>query len=103
MKPDLNIALLNAAQEIISRFSPLIEDEYERSRLSSWGALILISAMKLDEAGDSLDKENRDIIEWLLSNSRIKMLFASSLSLPSLIIDELVTFLSIKNHLFSLN
>ena len=29
MKPDLNIALLNAAQEIISRFSPLIEDEYE--------------------------------------------------------------------------
>ena len=71
MKPDLNIALLNAAQEIISRFSPLIEDEYERSRLSSWGALILISAMKLDEAGDSLDKENRDIIEWLLSNSRI--------------------------------
>jgi uncharacterized protein YutE (UPF0331/DUF86 family) len=72
MKPDLNIALLNAAQEIISRFSPLIEDEYERSRLSSWGALILISAMKLDEAGDSLDKENRDIIKWLLSNSRIK-------------------------------
>ena len=72
MKPDLNIALLNAAQEIISRFSPQIEDEYERSRLSSWGALILISAMKLDEAGDSLDKENRDIIKWLLSNSRIK-------------------------------
>ena len=72
MKPDLNIALLNAAQEIISRFSPLIEDEYERSRLSSWGALILISAMKLDEAGASLDKENQDIIEWLLSNSRIK-------------------------------
>ena len=55
MKPDLNIALLNAAQEIISRFSPLIEDEYERSRLSSWGALVLISAMKLDEAGASLD------------------------------------------------
>ena len=72
MKPDLNIALLNAAQEIISRFSPLIDDEYERSRLSSWGALVLISAMKLDEAGASLDKENQDIIEWLLSNSRIK-------------------------------
>ena len=72
MKPDLNVALLNAAQEIISRFSPLIDDEYERSRLSSWGALVLISAMKLDEAGASLDKENQDIIEWLLSNSRIK-------------------------------
>ena len=72
MKPDLNLALLNAAQEIINRFSPLIDDEYERSRLSSWGALVLISAMKLDEAGASLDKENQDIIEWLLSNSRIK-------------------------------
>ena len=72
MKPDLNIALLNAAQEIINRFSPLIDDEYERSRLGSWGALVLISAMKLDEAGASLDKENQDIIEWLLSNSRIK-------------------------------
>ena len=71
MKPDLNIALLNAAQEIINRFSPLIDDEYERSRLGSWGALVLISAMKLDEAGASLDKENQDIIEWLLSNSRI--------------------------------
>ena len=72
MKPDLNIALLNAAQEIINRFSPLIDDEYERSRLGSWGALVLISATKLDEAGASLDKENQDIIEWLLSNSRIK-------------------------------
>ena len=72
MKPDLNIALLNAAQEIINRFSPLIDDEYERSRLGSWGALVLISAMKLDGAGASLDKENLDIIEWLLSNSRIK-------------------------------
>ena len=72
MKPDLNIALINAAQEIINRFSPLIDDEYERSRLGSWGALVLISAMKLDEAGASLDKENQDIIEWLLSNSRIK-------------------------------
>ena len=72
MKPDLNIALLNAAQEIINRFSPLIDDEYERSRLGSWGALVLISAMKLDEAGASLDKENQDIIAWLLSNSRIK-------------------------------
>ena len=72
MKPDINIALLNAAQEIINRFSPQIDDEYERSRLGSWGALVLISAMKLDEAGASLDKENQDIIEWLLSNSRIK-------------------------------
>ena len=71
MKPDINIALLNAAQEILNRFSPLIEDEYERSRLGSWGALILISAMKVDGAGTLLDKENQDIIDWLLSHSRI--------------------------------
>ena len=54
MKPDINIALLNAAQEIINRFSPLIEDEYERSRLGSWGALILISAMKFNDASSSI-------------------------------------------------
>ena len=71
MKPDINIALLNAAQEILNRFSPLIEDEYERSRLGSWGALILISAMKVDGAGTLLEKENQDIIDWLLSHSRI--------------------------------
>ena len=71
MKPDINIALLNAAQEILNRFSPLIEDEYERSRLGSWGALILISAMKMDGAGFLLEKENQDIIDWLLSHSRI--------------------------------
>ena len=65
MKPDINEALLNAAQEIIGRFSPLIEDEYERSRLGSWGALILISAMKFNDAGSALYKENEDIVVWL--------------------------------------
>ena len=65
MKPDINEALLNAAQEIIGRFSPLIDDEYERSRLGSWGALILISAMKFNDAGSALYKENEDIVLWL--------------------------------------
>lgn len=65
MKPDINEALLNAAQEIIGRFSTLIEDEYERSRLGSWGALILISAMKFNDAGSALYKENEDIVLWL--------------------------------------
>ena len=65
MKPDINEALLNAAQEIIGRFSPLIEDEYERSRLGSWGALILMSAMKFNDAGSALYKENEDIVIWL--------------------------------------
>ena len=71
MKPDINIALLNAAHEIINRFSPLIEDEYERSRLGSWGALILISAMKLNDASSSLRKENMDIVDWLNKYSNI--------------------------------
>ena len=71
MKPDINIALLNAAQEIINRFSPLIDDEYEKSRLGSWGALILISAMKFNDASSSLQKENLEIIDWLLVNSRL--------------------------------
>lgn len=66
MKPDINIALLNAAQEIINRFSPLIDDEYEKSRLSSWGALILISAMKFNDSGSSLKQENADILDWLV-------------------------------------
>ena len=66
MKPDINIALLNAAQEIINRFSPLIDDEYEKSRLSSWGAIILISAMKFNDSSSSLNQENADILEWLL-------------------------------------
>ena len=65
MKPEINLALINAAQEIIGRFSPLIEDEYERSRLGSWGALVLISAMKFNDAASSLEKENEDIIDWL--------------------------------------
>ena len=72
MKPDINVALLNAAQEIIGRFSPLIEDEYERSRLGSWGALILISAMKFNDSGSLLNKENEDIIKWLKEYSGLK-------------------------------
>ena len=65
MKPDINESLLNAAKEMIGRFSRLIEDEYERSRLGSWGALILISAMKFNDAGSALYKENEDIVLWL--------------------------------------
>ena len=59
MKPEINIALMNAAQEILSRFAPMIEDDYEQSRLNSWGALILISAMKFNQSYSSLVKENK--------------------------------------------
>ena len=62
---------MNAAQEILTRFSPLIEDEYEQSRLNSWGALILISAMKLDQSYSSLVKENNSMINWLTNTKQI--------------------------------
>ena len=71
MKPDINIALMNAAQEIINRFSPLIDDEYEKSRLGSWGALILISAMRFNDAASGLKKENIEIADWLTSNTKV--------------------------------
>tara|TARA_E500000331_G_scaffold135797_1_gene132616 strand:+ start:3018 stop:3461 length:444 start_codon:yes stop_codon:yes gene_type:complete len=71
MKPDINIALMNAAQEIINRFSPLIDDEYEKSRLGSWGALILISAMRFNDAASALKKENIEIAEWLTRNTKV--------------------------------
>ena len=71
MKPDINIALMNAAQEIINRFSPLIEDEYEKSRLGSWGALILISAMRFNDDASELKKENIEIADWLTSNTKV--------------------------------
>ena len=62
---------MNAAQEILTRFSPLIEDEYEQSRLNSWGALILISAMKLNQSHSSLVKENNSMINWLTNTKQI--------------------------------
>ena len=62
---------MNAAQEILTRFSPLIEDEYEQSRLNSWGALILISAMKLNQSYSSLVKENINMIKWLTNTKQI--------------------------------
>ena len=71
MKPEINIALMNAAQEILTRFSPLVEDEYEQSRLNSWGALILISAMKLNQSYSSLVKENNSMINWLTNTKQI--------------------------------
>ena len=71
MKPEINIALMNAAQEILTRFSPLIEDEYEQSRLNSWGALILISSMKFNQSYSSLVKENNNIINWLTKTKQI--------------------------------
>ena len=62
---------MNAAQEILSRFSPMIEDEYEQSRLNSWGALILNSSMKLKQSYSSLVEENKRIMGWLTKTKKI--------------------------------
>jgi len=65
MKPEINKALQTLAQELIQRFSPLLDDEYEQSRLNSWGTMILLASMDLDEAAENLIKENNMIKDFL--------------------------------------
>ena len=65
MKPDINIALMFCAKEISSRFLPLLEQEYDQSRLGSWGALMLLSSLQIDGAADNLDKQNKLMLGFL--------------------------------------
>ena len=65
MKPEINKTLQTLAQELIQRFSPLLIDEYEQSRLNSWGTLLLLASMDLDEAVENLVKENNMTKEFL--------------------------------------
>ena len=65
MKPEINKTLQTLAQELIQRFSPLLKDEYEQSRLNSWGTLLLLASMDLDEAVENLVKENNMTKEFL--------------------------------------
>ena len=58
MKPEINKTLQTLAQELIQRFSPLLKDEYEQSRLNSWGTLLLLASMDLDKAVENLIEEN---------------------------------------------
>ena len=67
MKPDINTALVFSAQEITTRFLPLIKEEYDQSRLGSWGGLMLIASLQLDSAADNLYKENNQMSLWLQS------------------------------------
>ena len=67
MKPDINTALVFSAQEITSRFLPLLKEEYDQSRLGSWGGLMLIASLQLDSAADNLYKENQQISLWFQS------------------------------------
>ena len=65
MKPEINKTLQTLAQELIQRFSPLLKDEYEQSRLNSWGTLLLLASMDLDEAVENLIEENNMTKEFL--------------------------------------
>jgi hypothetical protein len=65
MKPDLNTALIFCDQEIGTLFLPLLEKEYDQSRLGSWGGLMLLSSLQIDGAADNLNKQNKLMMEWL--------------------------------------
>ena len=71
MKPDINIALMLCGQEIATRFLPLLKEEYDQSRLGSWGALTLLSSLQIDGAADNLNKENKLMLEWLTKTKSI--------------------------------
>tara|TARA_B100000700_G_scaffold299060_1_gene365668 strand:- start:1217 stop:1669 length:453 start_codon:yes stop_codon:yes gene_type:complete len=68
MKPQINEVLLNLAQEIIYKFSPALNNEYDKSRLGSWGAISLIAALQFDNVANALYEENRLINDWLNDN-----------------------------------
>ena len=70
MKPEINKTLQTLAQELIQRFSPLLKDEYEQSRLNSWGTLLLLASMDLDKAVENLVKENNMTKEFLEKYSK---------------------------------
>ena len=64
MKPDINQSLAVLAQELIHRNVPLLEDEYEQSRLNSWGVLLILASMNLDTAVDNLNEQNKLMDNW---------------------------------------
>ena len=77
MKPEINKTLQILAQELIQRFSPLLDDEYEQSRLNSWGTLLLLASMDLDAAAENLIEENnmtKDFLKKYLKNINDKKL-----------------------------
>ena len=77
MKPEINKTLQTLAQELIQRFSPLLDDEYEQSRLNSWGTLLLLASMDLDAASENLIEENnmtKDFQKKYLKNINDKKL-----------------------------
>ena len=65
MKPDIHQSLAVLAQELIQRNVPLLEDEYEQSRLNSWGVLLILASMNIDTAVDNLNEQNKLMDNWL--------------------------------------
>ena len=65
MKPDINQSLMILAQELIQRFSPLLHEEYEQSRLNSLAALIILGSINLDKEIANLSDHNKLIEKWL--------------------------------------
>ena len=70
MKPSIDQSLIVLAQELSERVAPLIDNEYELSRLKAWSALLLIASSINDDSADYLLKENKKI-EILLEKYRI--------------------------------
>ena len=66
MKPEINKTLQILAQELIQRFSPLLDDEYEQSRLNSWGTLLLLASVDLDESTENLIEQNKMMKDFLI-------------------------------------
>ena len=72
MKPDIHQSLAVLAQELIQRNVPLLEDEYEQSRLNSWGVLLILASMNLDTAVDNLNEQNKLMDNWFLERIKDK-------------------------------
>ena len=64
MKPDINQSIAVFAQQLIQRNVPLLEDEYEQSRLNSWGVLLILASMNIDTAVDNLNEQNKLMDNW---------------------------------------
>ena len=70
MKPSIDQSLIVLAQELSERVAPLIDNEYELSRLKAWSALLLIASSINDDSADYLLTENKKI-ENLIEKYRI--------------------------------
>ena len=65
MKPSIDQSLIILAQELSDRVAPLLDNEYELSRLKAWSALLLISASVHDDSANYLFEENKKIEELI--------------------------------------